>query len=217
MKRSLTLVLGIVLIGVIGYLMYEYRGYLGLGGAGNGQGNGANPGGQGGQAAWQTIDRTADGFKVQMPAAASETPVSAYTSSGVVEQVEMIEGSADGETTYAVAWADNPPVERAASDDPEKTLEMARDGALGRTQTSLISESRTDQNGNDHNGGETDGYISRDFLARNAGGGILNGRLILKGTKLYMLIATFPDTGARHEEDVNRFFNSFRLTTVPPQ
>jgi len=201
-KRLLTFVFGIVLIGVIGYLVYENRGYLGLGGTGNGQGNGANASGHGGQAAWQTIDRSADGFKVQMPAAASETPISAYTGSGVVEPVEMIEGSADGETTYAVAWADNPPVEQAASEDPEKTLEMAQDGALGRTQTSLIKESR----------GETDGHTSHDFLARNAGGGILDARLILTGTKLYMLIATFPDTGARREEDVDHFFSSFSLT-----
>jgi hypothetical protein len=206
-KRLLTLVFGIVLIGVIAYLVYEYRGDFGLGGAGNGQGNGANPGGHGGQAAWQTIDRSANGFKVQMPAEASETPIPAYTGSGVVEQVEMIEASADGETTYAVAWADNPPVERAASEDPEKTLDMARNGALGRTQTSLISESR----------GETDGHASREFLARNAGGGILNGRLILKGTKLYMLIATFPATSARREEDVKAFFDSFSLTTASQQ
>jgi hypothetical protein len=179
----LSLVFGILLIGVVAYLMWEYRADFGLGG----HGGGANPGP--GSVPWQTVDRSADGFKVQMPAAASETPVSAYTGSGVVEQVEMIEAQVDPDTTYAVAWGDNPPVERAASEDPEKTLNMARDGALGRTQTSLISESR----------GEIDGHTSYDFLARNAGGGILNGRLILKGTKLYMQIATFPNTGARHE------------------
>ena len=65
----------------------------------------------------------------------------AYTGSGEVEQVEMIEAQVDPDTTYAVAWADNLPVERAASEDAEKTLDMARDGALGRTRTSLISES----------------------------------------------------------------------------
>jgi len=206
-KRPLTLVFGIVLIGVIGYLVYEYRGDFGLGGTGNGQGNGADPGGQGGRGAWQTIDRSADGFKVKMPGAASETEIPAYTGSGVVEQVEMIQASTDGDTTYAVAWAHDPPVERAASEDAEKTLDMARDGALGRTQTSLISETRS----------EFDGHASREFVARNAGGGILNGRLILAGTHLYMLIATFPATGARHEEDVKAFFDSFRLTGVSQQ
>ena len=47
--RTLMLVFGAVLIGVIGYLVYEYRGDFGLGGAGSGQGNGTNSGGQGGQ------------------------------------------------------------------------------------------------------------------------------------------------------------------------
>jgi hypothetical protein len=95
-------------------------------------------------------------------------------------------------------------VERAASEDPEKTLDMARNGALGRTRTSLISESH----------GEIDGRASREFLARNAGGGILNRRLILAGTPLYKLIVTFPATGARHEEDLRAFFDSFNLTTA---
>ena len=113
----------------------------------------------------------------------------------------------DPATTYAVAWADNPPVERAAGEDAEKTLDMARDGALGRTQTSLVSESHR----------EIDGHESREFVGRNAAGGILNGRLILAGSHLYMLIATFPGTEEWREEDVNRFFESFKLTGAERQ
>ena len=101
-----------------------------------------------------------------MPAGASETQIPAYTGSGVVEQVEMIEAQVDPDTTYSVAWADNPPVGRAASEDIEKTLDMARNGALGRTQTTLISESRSNR----------DGYPAHDFSGRNAGGGILDAR-----------------------------------------
>ena len=204
MKRPFSLVFGILLIGVVAYLVWEYRADFGLGGSGGG--GGTNPGA--GAMAWQTIDRSADGFKVQMPAAAvSETQIPAYSDHGVVEQVPMIEASIDPDTTYAVAWADNPPVERAAGEDAEKTLDMARDGALGRTQTSLVSESRR----------EIDGHVSREFVARNAGGGILNGRLILAGTHLYMLMATFPGTEEWREEDVHRFFESFKLTGIPQQ
>jgi hypothetical protein len=190
-KRPLTLVLGIVAIGMIAYLAYEYRGDFGLGGRGSGT-----------KVTWETVDRSADGFRVQLPAGVSATLVPAYTESGMVEQIEMIEAKVDPDTTYAVAWADNPPVERAASEDPEKTLNMARDGALGRTQTTLVMESR----------GKIGGYASREILARNARGGILNGRLILAGTHLYMLIGTFPSTSARRDEDVKRFFDSFSLT-----
>jgi hypothetical protein len=187
------------MIGVIAYLAYEYRGDFGLGDRKR-AGGGANPGAHGDLANRRSERRWVPGAV----AGGSETPVLAYTGSGEVEQVEMIEAQVDPDTTYAVAWADNLPVERAASEDAEKTLDMARDGALGRTRTSLISESR----------GEIDGHASREFLARNAGGGILNGRLILAGTRLYMPIATFPNIGARHEEDVKAFFESFRLTAT---
>ena len=201
MKRPFSLVFGIVLIGVVAYLVWDYRADFGLGG----RGGGANPGR--GSATWETVDRSADGFTVQMPSAPSETEIPAYTDHGVVEQVPMIEAAADPDTTYAVAWADNPPVEQAAGEDQEKTLDMARDGALGRTQTSLVSESRR----------EIDGHVSREFVARNAEGGILNGRLILAGTHLYMLMATFPRTEEWREEDVNRFFESFKLTGATQQ
>ena len=201
MKRPLSLVFGILLVGVVAYLVYEYRADFGLGGLGRGSEAGS------GEMAWQTVDRSADGFKVRMPPGVTETQIPAYTDHGVVEQAEMIEATVDPDTTYAVAWADNPPVEQAAGEDAEKTLDMARDGALGRTQTSLVSESHR----------EIDGHESREFVARNAGGGILNGRLILAGTHLYMLIATFPVTEEQREEDVDRFFESFKLTTDPQQ
>ncbi len=206
MKRPFSLVIGILLIGVVAYLVWEYRADFGLGGS-----EGASPGA--GSMAWQTVDRSAEGFTVQMPSAAvSETQIPAYSDHGVVEQVPMIEAVADDPnggpgTTYAVAWADNPPVQRAAGDDSEKTLKMARDGALGRTQTSLVSESTHDR----------DGYRIRDFMARNAAGGILDGRLILDGTHLYMLLATHPSLGARRDADVNRFYDAFKLTATPQQ
>lgn len=203
-KRPFSLGLGILLIGVVAYLVWEYRADFGLGRPGGG----TNPG----AGAWQTVDRSADGFTVKLPPGVSETQIPAYNDDGGAEQVPMIEARVDGpnggpDTTYAVVWADNPPVERAASEDAEKTLDMARDGALGRTQTSLVSESHR----------EIDGHESREFVGRNAGGGILNGRLILAGTHLYMLIATFPQTEEQREEDVNRFFESFKLTGAPQQ
>jgi len=200
-KRPVYFVIGIALVAVIAYLVYEYRADFGLGGSRGGPAGG-NAGGA--QMGWQTVDRSADGFKVQMPATPGQTEVPAYTGGGVMEQVEMIEASVDPDTTYAVAWADNPPVEQAAGEDAGKTLDMARDGALGRTQTTLVAESRNERNGRP----------SRDVLARNASGGILNARLILAGTRLYMLITTFPSASARRDADVDRFFNSFTMTAA---
>ena len=86
-----------------------------------------------------------------------------------------------------------------------------------RTQTTEVSEVRSNPGGSP----------GRDFVGRNAGGGVLNARLIYAGQRLYLLSATFPSVAARRDEDIARFFNSFALTarsrtsdtlpTVPPQ
>jgi hypothetical protein len=92
-------------------------------------------------------------------------------------------------------------VERANSDVPDKTLDMARDDAMQRTETTLVSETPLSQQG----------FPARDFSARNLGGGVFNARLILARKRLYMLTATFPSVDARREQDVIRFFNSFSV------
>jgi hypothetical protein len=37
--------------------------------------------------------------------------------------------------------------------------------------------------------------------------------MILAGRRLFMLIVTSPSASAERDEEVNRFFNSFELTT----
>jgi hypothetical protein len=148
------------------------------------------------------LDRTPDGFKVDMPTDVKEIQIPAYNERGGADQVSMIFANPDAETTYSVVWADDPPVARVNGMAPDQTLDAARDGALARTQTTLVSESKNGQQGR----------AEREFSARNVGGGVLNSRLIFAGTRLYMLIAAFPAASARRDEDVTRFFNSFVLT-----
>ena len=153
---------------------------------------------------WQSVDRTPDGFKVEMPANLKQIKVPAYNEQGSLEQVDMIYSYPDSETCFSVAWADNPPVERINSDEPDRTLDMARDDAMARTQTTLVAQSEISQQG----------FPGRDFSARNLGGGVINSRLVLARGRLYMLSAAFPSTAARRDQDVARFFNSF--TVVAP-
>ena len=196
-----------MVIAALAYGVYRYRSQLGQASSAASPANSvtdqptavSHP-----SAEWQMIDRTSDGFKVQMPGHASEVQVPAFTANGSQEPVEMLQSSPDSDTTFAVAWANHPPVEQASGDGADKTLDMAREGALSRTQATLMSESRSNR----------DGYPARDFTGQNAGGGVLNGRLILAGSRLYMLIVTFPRANARRDEDVNRFFNSFSMTTA---
>jgi hypothetical protein len=65
---------------------------------------------------WQPVDRTPDGFKVEMPAEIKQIQVPAYNEQGGSEQVDMIYSYPDSETCFSVAWADDPPVERVNSD-----------------------------------------------------------------------------------------------------
>jgi hypothetical protein len=147
---------------------------------------------------WHTIERPGDGFKVSLPAEDKQLQVPAFNETGGSEPVHMLMASPAGGVTYAVSWQDNPPVARV-SHSIERTLYMARDGMLTRTETSIISESR----GNDGD------YPSLDILASNSSGGILNARLIMAENRLYILFAMFPTASARREKDVNRFFDSF--------
>jgi len=148
---------------------------------------------------WQPVDESSQGFKLEMPGDPQQIAVQADNESGSTDPVSMIQVKPQQDRTFAVAWADRPPVARMNDLAPEKTLDEARDGALARTATTKISEVRS----------SPQGFPGRDIEARNVGGGILDARLIYAGSRLYMLIATSPSAAGRNEEDVSRFFNSF--------
>ena len=208
MKRWRLFVLIAVGITII-VLIYLYRQELGITGPSNASGDQSSSSSseQSGsiphpaRIVWQKLDRTPDGFKVEMPTDVKEIQIPAYNERGGSDQVEMIYSYPDAETSYSLAWADNPPVARATGMSADRTLDAARDDALLRTQTTLIAESRSNRQG----------FPARDFAGRNSGGGIFNARLILAGSRLYMLIASYPSAGARREQDVARFFNSFTI------
>lgn len=154
---------------------------------------------------WQVVSRPDDGFRIEMPADPKDLQVPAYNEAGSTEPVKMIFANPDGDTTFAISWEDNPPVSRVNNRAPDKTLDAARDGMLARTQTSLTSESRL----------MAAGYPARDISSKNTEGGVLNARLIFAGDRLYTLLALFPSSNARREQDVVRFFNSFAPSRVP--
>ena len=105
------------------------------------------------------------------------------------------------ETSWSLSWADDPPVTRTVDHSPEHILDLARDNAINRSHTSLISEVRLTING----------YPAREFSARNTGGGILNARLIYTGQRMYMLTAAFPAERRSNEKEVAHFFDSLSL------
>jgi len=140
-RRLVYFIVFVVVIGLIAWFVYEHRSWLGLGGSGSSVPTDmTNTDLQPAKVAWRSVDRTQDGFRIDMPSDASEEQIPAYDIKGSAEQMEMLVAMPDAETTYAVAWDNNPPVERASGEAVEQTLDNARDGALARTHTRLMGE-----------------------------------------------------------------------------
>jgi hypothetical protein len=150
------------------------------------------------------VDRPSYGFRVEMPVDIKQIAIPAYTETGGTQQVSMIFSNPTSETTFSVSWQDDPPVARAGNGAPDRTLELARDGALARTQTTLVSQTANN----------AQGFPGTVFESRNSGGGVMNSRLVYAGSRLYMLNASFPSVSARRNKDVSRFFNSFTITAA---
>lgn len=205
MKRWIYIVLGIILILGVVYV-YLHRDELGFSAPfeSGSESSGATTDLQPAHINWVKVDRSPQGFTVEMPSGTAQIEVPAYNQQGGADQVTMIYSSPDAQTTFSVSWEDNPPVLQASGGSPGLTLDMARDDALAHSQCTLVSESRT----------ALEGYPVRDFVGRNDSGGIFNARLVLAGQRLYMLMAAFPSATARRKQDVMHFFNSFHLVSA---
>jgi hypothetical protein len=202
----------VVLLIAAGVYVYLHRQELGASGlftsrtaSSDSSGEPSTPAAEPARINWQTVDRPQYGFKLEMPSDTREIQLPAYTENGGTKPINMTYASPDSATTFSVTWADNPPVVEASNRTLDRIMDMARDGALERSQTTLVSESRSAPGGNP----------ARDFIARNAGGGVMDTRLLMVGKRLYMLTAAFPSMSARREQDVTRFFNSFHAAEAP--
>lgn len=199
MKRWQVIALVIVVLAVVAYF-YFYRGaFQPASHTSTASTYSSSEAGGPAQISWQIISRPEDGFRLEMPSGPRELQVPAFNESGASEPVKMLFSNPDGDTTFAITWEDNPPVARVNHRDPDRTLDQARDGMLSRTQTALIRESRI----------TVAGFPARDITAKNSEGGMLDARLIFANDRLYTLMAVFPSMGARREQDVIRFYNSF--------
>jgi len=200
--RLAAFALSIAVFGAVVYCAYCYRVELGLVSQ---HANATGPAPMDGRApAWRVVDRPADGFRVEMPAEVTDGRAPAFTGHGIQEEIPLIEASPRPENLFAVAWDDDPPVEHSAGEEAENTLDTAQAGALTRTGAVLTGEWQS------HASGDPE----RDFTGRIAGGGVLNARMILAGRRLFMLLATSPPQSPERDAEVDRFFNSFRLTAA---
>jgi len=151
---------------------------------------------------WQSYTNDDGGYRVEVPDSVRADTVPAYNQEGSTEPIHMQIAHIEGNVSYAIAWADNPPITRISRTSPESTLDMARDGAMDRTHTKLITESKL----------MIQGFPARDFQASTQpGSAFLYARLVYAGQRLYMLTVIYPNAETLHEQDTIRFFNSFKI------
>jgi hypothetical protein len=95
----------VVVIGAIAFFVYVHRAWLGLGSAGGGvPTEETNTDLEPAHVSWHAVDRTQDGFRIDMPSDTSEIQILAYNVKGGAEEMEMIVATPNAETTYAIAW-----------------------------------------------------------------------------------------------------------------
>jgi hypothetical protein len=155
---------------------------------------------------WQNVDRTMDGFTIELPANFQHIKIPAYNEYGSTEMADMLYAFPDPQISFSITWALNPPVERVNKMVPDRTLDMALTDALQRSQTTLVNKSEISQQG----------FPGREFSARNAGGGVFTSRLVLARHRLYMLTVAYPSAAAQNDQDVARFFDSFQVVAPSP-
>lgn len=150
---------------------------------------------------WQMSNQASYGFQIEVPSTPVETTALATNEHGAHEPVKMLMAHPDANSTFAIAWEDNPPVARVHGDEVDAIFDAARTQAIDATYTAQLSERRdTDQ-----------GYPARQFVAKNSNGGYLDARFIWASPRLYMLIATYPSDQDRNEADITHFFQSFKV------
>jgi len=90
-RRLVYFIVFVVVIVAIAYIVYEHRAWLGLSSAGGGVPTDVtNADLQPAHVSWRAVDRTQDGFRIDMPSDASEEQIPAYTANGGAEQMEML-------------------------------------------------------------------------------------------------------------------------------
>ncbi len=149
---------------------------------------------------FQEFRSDAGNFSILMPGKPKTENQTIETPAGSIVLVSYMAGSS--KAGCAVAFADYPQQLIDAS-DKQKLLDGAQNGAIKNVNGRLVKETRVSFNG----------LPARDVVIEIPGKAFINARLIISGPRLYQLMLITP-TNEGHEEDVSKFFNSFKIDGV---
>lgn len=155
--------------------------------------------GGGGGGSWQTFDASEGGFRVTMPGKPTKGHDVLTTAAGPLDSVNYVYTTPDQRVAYGIDYVDYPP-DVVRRNDPDRILEAARDGLVGKLRGRVRDERRID----------LEGQPGRAVELALGDGRFVRARLYLVGQRQYQLVVVTPDerTGAT---DAQRFLDSFRL------
>jgi hypothetical protein len=144
---------------------------------------------------WKTFTSEPGAFSILMPG----TPVirQTETSAGSSKlRVDMVSTEGKNGSAFLCSYLDYP-----STPDPGPAFDATRDGSLRAVQGRLVSE-RTITAGENP---------AREFQAELPSHDVIDGRYVLVGQRLFMLVVV-SKAGARNAADVDKFFNSLQFT-----
>jgi hypothetical protein len=151
-------------------------------------------------APFQEFRSDAGSFSILMPGKPASEKQNLETPAGSVAMVMYTAGS--GNVGCVVAFADYPQ-KLVDSSDPQKLLDGAQNGAIKNVKGKLVKETRVSFNG----------LPARDVVIEVPGKAFVTARLIIASPRFYQIMLITP-TDKGHEQDISKFFNSFRIDGI---
>ena len=156
-------------------------------------------GGGGGGGNWQTFDASEGGFRATMPGKPTKGRDVLTTAAGPLDSVNYVYTTPDQRVAYGIDYVDYP-ADVVRRNDPERILEAARDGLVGKLRGRVRDERRV----------SLEGQPGRAVELALTDGRFVRARLSLVGQRQYQLVVVTPDERTAAKE-AQRFLESFRL------
>lgn len=145
---------------------------------------------------WHTYTADDGTFSIDLPGKPTVDAIPVPTASGTTRMFNLIAVSPTPNTSYSCAY-----LELGNISSPDAALASARDGSLQKTQSTLISENRID----------VAGYPALEMQANARGNSLLDARIIIVGTRLYMIDGIATVKQDREPRTLQRIMNSFKI------
>jgi hypothetical protein len=147
---------------------------------------------------WQTYTSPDGSFSVQLPAKPSVEPTQVPLQGSGTATINMITAAPTDHTAYVFTTLEH---ENVGQKSPDQALESARDGALRKIEGTVLAQKRI----------TVQGYPGLDLQARAPGNSLVDMRIVVAGSRLFVIMAVATVEQDREPKTVQRVFDSFKI------